>query len=58
MPDTAVLTAVLGTAQDADTAQWPQSIRPVLAWVRHAGWLCGRVALGRSPAMTWRAPLP
>ena len=37
---------MLGTAHEADTAQLPQSYRPVVASVRHAGWVCGRVAEG------------
>src|SRR6516165_6550057 len=52
-------TAVAGTAHDADTAQLPQSIRPVGAVsFLHAGWVCGSVAVGRIPLATIRAPLP
>ena len=52
-------TAVVGTVHDADTAQFPQSIRPVgCESVRHAGWVCGNDADGLSPAATFRAPLP
>ena len=31
-----------GTAQDADTDQLPQSIRPVVVSVRQGGWICGQ----------------
>ncbi|SRR6266508_1050314 len=51
-------TALAGTVQDADTPQLPQSTRPVVAWVRQAGWFCGSDADGRIPAATMRAPLP
>jgi hypothetical protein len=52
-------TAVDGTVHDADTAQFPQSIRPVgLGSLRHVGWDCGRVADGLNPDATFRAPLP
>jgi len=39
-------TAVEGTAHDAEIAQLPQSRSLVVESVRHAGWLCGRVADG------------
>ena len=42
---------------DADTAQLPQSTRPVAASVRHAGWVCGSVAR-RLTVATLRAPIP
>ena len=53
MPDT----AVAGTAHDADTAQLPQSTRPVPRSERHAGCGCGSGALGVTVA-TLRAPFP
>ena len=53
MPDT----ASLGTAQDADSVQLPQSMRPVVVSLRHAGWFCGRAADGLTLA-TLRAPSP
>jgi hypothetical protein len=52
MPDT----ASLGTVHSAETDQLPQSIRPVVAWVRQFGWFWGRPA-GRTVA-TLRAPMP
>jgi len=52
MPDT----AEAGTAQEADTPQLPQSMRP-LEFVRQAGWFCGRLADGLMVA-TLRAPSP
>ena len=43
-------TAVVGTVHDADTAQFPQSIRPVgCGSVRHAGWVCGSDATASAP---------
>ena len=50
-------TASAGTAQVAETAQLPQSVRLVLVVLRHAGWVWGRVADGLTVA-TLRAPLP
>ena len=35
-----------GTAHDADTAQLPQSIKPLRGCVRQFGWFCGSVAVG------------
>ena len=32
--------------QEAETAQFPQSIKPVTWSVKQAGWVCGRVADG------------
>ena len=52
MPDT----AEAGAAHEADTAQLPQSTRP-LEFVRQAGWLCARLADGVMVA-TLRAPSP
>ena len=40
-------TASPGTIQDAETAQLPQSTRPVAAVVRHAGCVCGSSADGQ-----------
>ena len=54
MPDT----AVLGTVHDADTPQLPQSISPVEESVRHAGWVCGSVAVGLMFDAIFRAPSP
>ena len=51
-------TAVLGTVHDADTAQLPQSISPVVESVRHAGWVCGNVPVGARLAAISRAPSP
>src|SRR5256885_10380902 len=51
-------TAVVGTVPDADTAQLPQSTRPVEASVRQFGWLCGSDTDGCSPVAILRAPLP
>ena len=52
-------TAVDGTAHEADTAQFPQSMSPVRrVSLRHAGWVCGSVADGQHAAATLRAPLP
>jgi hypothetical protein len=53
MPDT----ASAGTAHEADTAQLPQSISPVVALLRQLGWFWGRLAEGLTVA-TWRAPMP
>ena len=39
--------AVGGTAHEPDTAQLPQSIRPVEACVRQFGWFCGRAGRRR-----------
>ena len=52
-------TAVLGTAQEADTAQLPQSMSPVgpVSFL-HAGWDCGSEAVGSMLETTLRAPLP
>ena len=50
-------TASAGTAQLADTAQFPQSIRPVDAVVWQSGWFCGSAADGWTVA-TLRAPWP
>ena len=50
-------TAVDGTAHEAETAQLPQSTRPVLLSVRQAGCVWGSVALGLIE-VTLRAPLP
>ncbi len=52
-------TALLGTVHEADTAQLPQSMRPVgeLSFV-HAGWDCGSVAVGCMLETTLRAPFP
>ena len=49
--------AVAGTLHDADTAQLPQSTRPVLTSDRHCGWLCGSVTEGCT-VVTSRAPRP
>ena len=52
-------TASDGTVHEADTAQLPQSMRPVGAlsfW--HAGWDCGSVAVGCMLETTLRAPFP
>ena len=47
------------TVHEADTAQLPQSIRPVGAVsFRHAGWVCGSVAVGSMFETTLRAPSP
>ncbi len=53
MPDT----AVVGTVQEADTAQFPQSVSPVVASLRQLGWVWGRWADGWTVAMS-RAPSP
>ena len=53
MPDT----ASLGTIQRADTAQLPQSTRPVADVVTQLGWFCGSRTVGRTVA-TRRAPEP
>jgi hypothetical protein len=53
MPDT----ASAGVAQEADSAQLPQSTSPVVDWVRQLGWFCGRDALGVI-VVIFRAPLP
>ena len=50
-------TASAGTAQEAETAQLPQSTSPVAASVRQAGWFCGSEAEGVTVA-TLRAPSP
>ena len=50
-------TAVAGTGQLPDTAQLPQSIRPVVASLRQFGWFCGNAADGFTLA-TLRAPRP
>ena len=50
-------TASAGTVHDADTAQLPQSMRPVVALVRQFGWFCGSDADGVTVA-TFRAPRP
>ena len=50
-------TASAGTAHDAETAQLPQSTRPVAASVRQAGCACGSAAEGSTVA-TLRAPVP
>ena len=44
-----------GTAHDADSAQFPQSTRPVAASLTHAGCVCGSVALGLTVAIVARA---
>jgi len=49
--------ALPGIAQEADTAQFPQSTRPLEGSVRHAGWLCGSAAEGSALAIS-RAPSP
>jgi hypothetical protein len=49
--------ALVGTSHDADTAQVPQSISPVVASFRQAGWFCGSAADGSTLA-TLRAPMP
>ena len=49
--------AVEGTTQEADSAQLPQSFRPVVASATQAGWLCGKGTEGEIAAMN-RAPLP
>src|SRR5262249_30841727 len=52
-------TAVDGTAHEADTAQLPQSMRPVDAVsFLHVGWDCGSVAVGCMPLTTLVAPMP
>jgi hypothetical protein len=48
---------LVGTAQDADTAQLPQSISPVPAWSMHAGWLWGSATDGVIVVIS-RAPAP
>ena len=50
-------TASSGTVHSAETAQLPQSIRPVAAVVRQFGWFCGSRPDGRTVA-TLRAPIP
>ncbi len=49
--------ALAGTFQVADTAQLPQSTRPVDGSLRQAGCACGKAADGSSVA-TLRAPAP
>jgi len=49
-------TAVLGTVHDLDTAQLPQSMRPVEEKVWHAGWV--DVPVGARFEATSRAPSP
>ena len=49
--------AVLGTAQEADTAQLPQSISPVELSVKQGAWTWGNNAEGKTEA-TRRAPCP
>ena len=51
-------TAVLGTVHEAETLQFPQSIRPVDESTGHDGCVCGSVAVGRSPVAWMRAPRP
>jgi len=50
-------TAVAGTAHEAEVFQLPQSTRPVVTSVAHAGWFC---ELGMDGAIeaTFRAPSP
>ncbi len=48
---------MLGTGQDAETAQLPQSMRPVLASVRQFGCICGSVTDGLT-VVIFRAPIP
>ena len=48
---------MVGTVQDAETPQRPQSNRNVAVFVTHAGWFCGSVADGERVAIL-RAPLP
>ncbi len=50
-------TAVAGTAHEAETAQLPQSTRPVGGSVRQGGCCWGSGADGCTTAI-WRAPLP
>ena len=49
-----------GTVQDADSAQLPQSINPVVLLVSmmQSGCACGNRAEGRKRETTFRAPLP
>ena len=53
MPDV----ASVGTAQDAETAHVPQSIKPVVVPEAQAGWLWGSATDGVTVA-TLRAPSP
>ena len=46
-----------GTAQEAETAQLPQSMSPVAELVRQGGWVCGNAAEALMVA-TFRAPFP
>jgi hypothetical protein len=50
-------TALAGTAQLAETAQLPQSTRPVDVWTIGLGWLWGSGTEGAMSA-TLRAPRP
>ena len=51
-------TADDGTSHDADSSQFPQSVKPVGASNRHAGCDCGNAAVGTIPLATRRAPKP
>ncbi len=46
---------MVGTVQEVETAQLPQSMRPVAESLRQAGWFCGPVPL---TIATFRAPIP
>ena len=50
-------TAFAGTAHEAESAQLPQSTRPVLGTVKQSGCICGSVADG-STVSIFRAPRP
>jgi hypothetical protein len=50
-------TVEVGTVHEADTAQLPQSTKPVEGSFRQAGCDCGSVTEGWMVAMS-RAPLP
>ena len=51
-------TAFAGTVHDAETLQFPQSIRPVSLNVWQAGCVCGSLAVGLMFAAILRAPSP
>ena len=49
--------AFAGTVQEPETAQLPQSMRPLAACVRQFGWFCGSDAVGLTVVIL-RAPRP
>ena len=49
---------MLGTVQEAEVFQLPQSTNPVELVVWQAGWVCGRLAEGWMLEAISRAPSP